>query len=97
MAENATAAGGGHEGIAGTAFMRTGNTSTIGKLTDPVGPFKVSADTKALLQQAAAKAGLTENEWVRDLVTVRLHGREHMINLYADRIDVVVGKGEESK
>ena len=97
MAKNATEAGDRTAGNTGVAFMRTGSTSTLGKLTDPVGPFKVASETKDLLQQAAAKAGISENEWVRDLVTARLHGREHMISLYAERIAVVVGKDEESK
>lgn len=81
----------------GVAFQRTGVTSVIGKLTEPVGPVKIPCETKELLERAAKEAGLTLNEFMRDLLMLRAHGEEVMTSLHQHRMDVVLGKGGERK
>lgn len=77
-------------------LSRSGETSPLGKLTEPIGPVKISVDTKEALDREARRAGLTTNEFVRELIMVRVHGKEEMRRLYEERIAVVAGKGEES-
>ena len=79
----------------GAAFSRSGITHPLGKLTEPVGPFKIPQETKELLERDARTAGLTLNEFIRELVMIRAHGRWEMKTLYDSRISVVTGMVEE--
>ena len=79
-------------GRVSVSFSRTGVTSPLGKLTEPIGPFKVPVETKEILEREARCAGLTLNEFLRDLAMIRAHGSEEIRRLYADRIAVVRGK-----
>ena len=67
----------------------------MGKLTEPVGPFKIPLETKEILEREARRAGLNLNEFIRELVMIRAHGQEEMQKLYESRIAVVRGTGEE--
>jgi len=79
----------------GTTLSRSGTTSPIGKLTRPLGPYKVPEETAEILEQEARKAGLNLNEFLRDLAMIRAHGEDFMVNLHRHRIAVVLGKVEE--
>jgi len=79
------------------SFMRTGTSNPIGKLTEPVGPVKIPVETKELLEQESRKAGLTLNEFIRDLLMLRAHGEEVITSLHHQRMAVVLGKVEERK
>lgn len=83
-------------GLGDPAFSRTGTTSPLGKLTEPVGPYKLAPETKEILEREARRAGLTLNEFLRDLAMIRAHGAEVIAKLYDERIAVVRGKGGES-
>lgn len=82
--------------MADTATARTGRSNPLGKLTEPVGPVKIPIETKGILEHEARRAGLTLNEFVRDLMMIRAHGEETIRRLYEERIGVVCGKAEES-
>ncbi len=76
-------------------LSRTGTTSPLGKLTEPVGPYKLPLETKEILEQEARRVGLTLNEFLRELAMIRAHGTAMMRSLYDERIAVVGGKEEE--
>lgn len=78
-----------------SSLSRNGTTSLIGKLTHPLGPYKVPEETADILEQEARKAGLNLNEFLRDLAMIRAHGEDFMVNLHRQRIAVVLGKAEE--
>ena len=46
--------------------------------------------------QLATEEDMTLQEWVRELIRIRVHGRETVKKLHADRIDGVAGMGNES-
>ena len=77
------------------ALSRSGQTSPLGKLTEPVGPFKIPIETKEILEREARRAGLTLNEFLRELAMIRAHGIEAMRRLYEERTAVVRGTEEE--
>lgn len=75
-----------------TQFSRTGITSPLGKLTEPVGPYKIPQETKEILEIESRRAGLTLNEFLRDLAMIRAHGVDAITKLHEERINVVLGK-----
>lgn len=77
-------------------FSRTGVTSPFGKLTVPVGPYKLPEDTVAIIDSEAAKLGITRNEFLRDLAMVRAHGKDTVQSVHINRVTVVAGMVEES-
>lgn len=79
------------------AFSRNGSTCPFGKLTAPVGPYKLPEETKAILEREAVALGMTLNEFLRDLAIVRAHGKDHVESVHIQRITVVAGKVEEKK
>jgi hypothetical protein len=76
-------------------LARTGVTSPLGKLTEVIPAIKVSCETKELLEQASRRAGLTLQEFVRELLTIRAHGKERVHELYRARIESVSGSANE--
>lgn len=77
------------------AFSRTGSTSPLGKFTAEIPKLKVPEETREILDTEARRAGLSLSEFIRDLLIIRAHGKEMVRSLYAQRVDVVAGKGEE--
>lgn len=74
---------------------RSGVTSTLGKLTAEIPKLKVPEETREILEAEARKAGLSLSEFVRDLLIIRAHGKDAVVSLYAQRVDVVAGMGGE--
>lgn len=79
-----------------TNFSRNGITSPFGKLTAPVGPYKIPEETFDILTAEAAKAGLPLNEFLRELAIVRAHGKQAVESVHITRVSVVAGTIEES-
>ena len=78
-----------------SALARNGTPNPLGKLTAEIPKFKVPEEVKEVLEREAREAGLDLTAFMRELATVRALGRERVKSLYAERIDVVAGKGEE--
>lgn len=79
---------------ADTAFHRTGRSSVFGKRTEAV-KGKVAQCTKTALLQACADAGISESEFIAILVEGAVRGREHVVKVQQERIDLVLGMGRE--
>lgn len=77
------------------SFSRSGSTSPLGKLTEQIPAIRVSGETKEALEVEARRAGLTLQEFVRDLLVIRAHGLDTVRKLYADRLAVVSGSEKE--
>lgn len=78
-----------------TTLARNGTPNPLGKLTAEIPKFKVPEEVKEILEREAHEAGLDLSAFMRELAMVRALGCEQVKSLYADRVDVVVGKREE--
>lgn len=74
---------------------RSGVTNPLGKFTAEVKGFRIPEITHEGLERLAHEAGESVQEFVRDLVMVRVHGVDTLANLHADRLRVIAGKGKE--
>lgn len=72
-------------------FSRSG-TSHFGKLTSEV-KTRLSEDEKADLMRASHLVGMSESEFVREIIRIRLYGLEHVQRIAAERLEAVAGKG----
>jgi len=74
---------------------RLSTTSVLGKLDGEINKMKISFDTQVGLQRMAAEAAMSMNEYVRMVLDCHVHGVDHIANLAAQRIRLVVGKGAQ--
>lgn len=75
-------------------FSRGPNSSPFGKLTAELKtriPEQVAED----FEYRARSFGMTDAEYLREMVMVNLYGREHMASVYAARLDAVSAIGPE--
>ena len=72
-------------------FSRSG-TSHLGKLAADV-KTRLSEDEKADLMRASHLVGMSESEFVREIIRIRLYGLEHVQRIAAERLEAVAGKG----
>ena len=72
-------------------FSRSG-TSHFGKLTTEV-KTRLSEDEKADLMRASHIVGMSESEFVREIIRIRLYGLDHVQRIAAARLEAVAGKG----
>ena len=72
-------------------FSRSG-TSHFGKLTSEV-KTRLSENEKADLMRASRLVGMSESEFVREIIRIRLYGLEHVQRMAAARLEAVAGKG----
>ena len=72
-------------------FSRSG-TSHFGKLNSEV-KTRLSEDEKADLMRASHLVGMSESEFVREIIRIRLYGLEHVQRIAAERLEAVAGKG----
>lgn len=77
------------------SFSRSGTTSPLGKLTEQIPAIRISGETKDALEAEAKRAGLTLQEFVRELLVIRAHGVDTVRRMYEERIGVVSGKSQE--
>jgi hypothetical protein len=82
--------------VGDSAATRSGRSNPFGKLDDEIQKFRIDSLTKASAAQLATAEDMTLQEWVRELIRIRVHGRETVKKLLADRIDGVAGMGNES-
>ena len=68
-------------------FSRSG-TSHFGKLTTEV-KTRLSEDEKADLMRASHLVGMSESEFVREIIRIRLYGLEHVQRIAAARLEAV--------
>lgn len=76
------------------AFSRTANASPFGKCTEEL-KCKLPYEVKAEFNKLAHELGISDSELLRDMVMARLFSAEHLVSLYAKRLHVVTGIGQE--
>ena len=78
-----------------TIFSRsTGLPARMGKATAEV-KTKVPDEVKWAFGQLAHSCGLTESELLRDIVVLRLYGKEAVLRMQQDRLLMVAGSETE--
>ena len=78
------------------AMARGSTSSPLGKLTFDVGHVRVDDETGAILTRQAHEAGYASlQEYVREILTVKAHGLDHVRRLYEQRLSRVAGNGKE--
>lgn len=77
------------------SLSRTGNTSTLGKMTAQFPGFKADEETFEGATKLAREAGLSLAEWQRTLVMVRVHGIGTVTRMHENRLRVVSGMNRE--
>lgn len=77
-----------------TTLSRSGSSSTLGKLSAEI-KTRVSEETHEALEHEARAAGMSLSEFVRELLLIRAHGIDMVRSLYADRLKLVAGIGQE--
>lgn len=71
--------------------MTRGRTSgTLGKLTAEI-KARVDDATKDELDRLAFDAGMGLSEFLRELVMIRVYGRDHVARLHRARLSMVAG------
>lgn len=73
----------------------TGLPAALGKATEDL-KCKVPGQVKEDFAAEARKLGLTESEFLRDMVLVRLYGHEQVARMHADRLKFAAGIGPQS-
>lgn len=74
---------------------RSGHSNPFGKLTAEIGKVRVSEETHEALEKEARSAGMTLQEFVRQVLEIRAHGFDMVAKIQADRLRVVAGLGKE--
>jgi hypothetical protein len=67
----------------------------LGKLTAEI-KVRVDDDTKDELDRIAFDAGMGLSEFLRELVMIRVYGRDHVARLHAARLTLVAGMSPDS-
>ncbi|MFD1558322.1 CopG family transcriptional regulator [Paraburkholderia silviterrae] len=71
--------------------MARGRTGPFGQLTAEVPKIRIDDATKEELERLANEAGLGLSEMIREMLMVRVWGREHVVRLHRQRLAVVAG------
>jgi hypothetical protein len=74
--------------------MARGFTNPLGKLTEDV-RIKFDSDTKDEASRLASEVGMGLAEWIRELVSIRVHGQDRVARLHRTRLALVAGTGTE--
>jgi hypothetical protein len=80
----------------GPAFSRPPRSSLLGKRT-VTKHTKLDEETADGLRALAAAAGMSESEFIADVLTFRVHGEDMLRSVMEQRIAVVSGKGLEKR
>ncbi|MFP4895160.1 hypothetical protein [Paraburkholderia sp. EG304] len=78
----------------GDGMARGTTSNAIGKLTAEV-KTKIPEDEKEALERIAFEAGLNVAEFLREMIMIRIHGRDHVVRLHRARLNVVAGIGPD--
>ena len=54
---------------------------------------RLPSDVKDDLQRAARQLGMTDADFTRELICIRLYGLDHMCRLHEERLATVAGTG----
>ena len=76
----------------GDGMARGRSTTTLGKLTAEM-KVRVDDDTRDELDRLAYEAGMAVSEFLRELVMIRVYGRDHVARLHRTRLALVAGIG----
>lgn len=71
--------------------MARGRTGPFGQLTAEIPKIRIDDSTKDELERLANEAGLGLSEMIREMLMVRVWGREHVVRLHRQRLAVVAG------
>lgn len=77
-----------------TSLSRSGTTSPLGKLSYEI-KVRVAESVGEELEQQARALGLGVGELVREVLTIKALGYDHVRKLYQDRLEMVAGNGTE--
>lgn len=80
----------------GEGMARGISSSRMGKLTEEV-RTKIDIDTRDELRRLAGDAGMSESEFLRELVMIRVRGFDHVQRVLRERMYVVAGIAEEER
>lgn len=78
-----------------TSLSRSGSTSPLGKLTYET-KVRVAEPVGDELERQARALGLGVGEYIREILTIKALGYDHVRKLYQDRLEMVAGNGTES-
>jgi len=78
----------------GDGMTRARMSSTSGKLTAEMRTV-VDDDTKDEFLRMASNEGMTVSEYLRDMVMIHVHGRNHLLRLHKARLDRMAGVGAD--
>lgn len=74
----------------GEGMARTGTSSALGKLTEEA-RTKIDVETKERLLRAAGEAGMSESEFLRELILIRIRGFDYVTRIHKERMCLVAG------
>lgn len=78
-----------------TSLSRSGSTIPLGKLSYET-KVRVAEPVGEELERQARDLGLGVAEYIREVLTIKALGYEHVRRLYQDRLEMVAGTGTES-
>lgn len=78
-----------------TTLSRSGSSSPLGKLSFET-TVRVAEPVGEELERQARVLGMTLTEYVRDILTIKAVGYDHVRKLYQDRLEMVAGTGAET-
>ncbi len=70
-------------------FSRNATSNPLGKLTAEIGKIHVPECVRDGLQERATRLHMSLSEYVREVLTLHVFGREHIERLHAERLDVL--------
>lgn len=80
--------------MTGKPLARSGSTSPLWKLPFPC-KVNLPEETGDLLTREARRVGMTQSEFLRELIMLRLHVLDYVRRLYEERLNVVAGNVPE--
>ena len=77
-----------------TNLSRSGTTSPLGKLSYEA-KVRLAEPVGEALEYQARQLGLSVGEYIREILTIKALGYDHMRKLYENRLEAVAGLGNE--
>lgn len=77
-------------------FARSGTSGLLGKLSEePINGLKLPVIVEEKAKLLAAEAHLPFLEWLREVVSLSVMGRDELERRFRARLDAIEGKGNE--
>jgi hypothetical protein len=84
--------------VARPKFARSGFTGLFGKLDDrPVNGLKLPIEVVERARERAGEAGLPFHEYLREIVSLTVMGRDEAERRFRTRLDAIAGTVKETK